>query len=175
MRLRVRWPFVALLAGVAVWGFAAIPENWNRETEVLAMTTCPFRGEPVTTVSPGLSPLEMAHVAAHEAVHAQQCRALGPLKYRIRNLTSKLWLEAPAYCAGAAARLGRGMDSAEVRIRLRDDAIEALRGTADSVDVLDALEMACPEILRRPRPGGALRASTRGPGLSPHARGTTST
>ena len=156
--MKVRWPFIVVLVGAAVWGFAAIPENWNRETEVLAMTTCPFRGDPVTSVSPGLSPIEMAHVAAHEAVHAQQCRALGPFKYRLHNLTSKLWLEAPAYCAGAMARISRGMDSAEVRIRLRDDAIEALRGTADSLEVLDALERACPAILRRTRQGGALKA-----------------
>jgi hypothetical protein len=159
MRLRVRWPFVVVLVGATVWGFAAIPENWNRETEVLAITTCPFRGEPVTRVSPGLSPQEMAHVAAHEAVHAAQCRALGPIKYRIRNLTSKIELEAPAYCAGAAVRLGLGMDTAEVRTRLIDDALEALRRSADSAKVIGALEAACPAILgRRRTPSGLIRA-----------------
>jgi hypothetical protein len=158
MRLRVRWPFVVVLVGAAVWGFAAIPENWNRETEVLAMTTCPFRGGPVTSVSPGLSEIEIAHVAAHEAVHAKQCLTLGPLKYRLRNLTSKVELEAPAYCAGAAARLSFGMDSAEVRTRLLDDAVEALRGTADSAKVVEALELSCPAIIRRARREGTLKA-----------------
>jgi hypothetical protein len=152
MRLRVRWPFVVLLTGVAVWGFFANRENARRESEILAITTCPFRGEPVTRVSEGLSLIEIAHVTAHEGVHAQQCRDLGPVKYRLRNLTSKLSLEAPAYCAGAAARLALGMDSAEVRMRLVDDAVEAMRRTADSANVVAALGEACPAILRRKRP-----------------------
>lgn len=150
---RIRWPFVVTFVGVAIWGLFSHRENARRETEILATTTCPFRGEPVTRVDPALSDMEIAHVAAHEGIHAQQCRELGPIRYRVKNLTSKLELEAPAYCAGALARIVLGMDSIEVRARLLDDAVEAMRGTADSVDVLIALESACPGIVR-PRPSG---------------------
>lgn len=146
---RIRWPFIAALAGVAVWGLFAHRESSRRATEVLATTTCPFRGEPVTSIDPSLSQIEMAHVTAHERVHAEQCRALGPLKYRIKNLTSKLQLEAPAYCAGALIKIALGVDTVDVRTRLLDDAVEALRGTADSADVVDALEAACPTVVRR--------------------------
>ena len=159
MRLRVRWPFVVLLCGVAVWGFFANRENARRESEVLAITTCPFIGEPVTRVSPDLATNELAHVTAHEGVHAQQCRDLGPVKYRIRNLTSKLSLEAPAYCAGAAIRIATGQSPVDVKMRLIDDAVEALRSTADSAKIVRALEDACPLIMgRRPPPRPGIRA-----------------
>jgi hypothetical protein len=143
-KLRVRWPFAVLLVGVSVW-FAMADDA--RETEILAITTCPFRGEPATVVSPGLSHPELVHVSAHEGVHIQQCRELGPIKYRIRNLTSKLSLEAPAYCAGATARIALGMPRLEARMRLIDDAVEALRRTADSAEVVTALEEVCPAVL----------------------------
>jgi hypothetical protein len=147
MRLRVRWPFFAILIGVAIWGTTDARRKALRQTEILATTTCPFRGQPVTRVAPGLSFDERAHVTAHETVHIQQCLELGPVRYRLKNLTSKLSLEAPAYCAGAVARLGIGMDSAEVKSRLVDDAVEALRGIADSSSVVTALQAVCPAVL----------------------------
>jgi hypothetical protein len=155
---RIRWPFIVALAGVAVWGLFAHREYSRRETAVLATTTCPFRGEPVTSVDPSLSQIEMAHVTAHEQVHAQQCRALGPFRYRLKNLTSKLEMEAPAYCAGALVKIALGVDTADVRVRLLDDAVEALRGTADSADVVMALEALCPAVVRRRRGTAGIRA-----------------
>jgi hypothetical protein len=154
--MRVRWPFIATLVGVAIWGVSAMRANARRQTEVLAVTTCPWRGEPVTRINANLSAEEAAHVTAHESIHAQQCRLLGPFQYRLRNLTSKLALEAPAYCAGAKVHLAFGMDTIATRTRLVDDAVEALRGTADSASIVDALHDACPGIFYR-KPSSASR------------------
>jgi hypothetical protein len=101
--------------------------------------------------------MEMAHVSAHEGVHAQQCRELGPIRYRIRNLTSKLALEAPAYCAGATVRIALGLSRVEAKMRLLDDAVEALRRTADSAKIVSALEQACPAIMGSPSAPRRLR------------------
>lgn len=98
--------------------------------EALAYTECPFRGKPRVTVTSLVAPDDTFPVRLHEEVHATQCRQLGPLRYRLRNLTSrgKLALEAPAYCAGARARISRGMNAAAVRERVVDDATAAFKG-----------------------------------------------
>jgi hypothetical protein len=144
--------WVALLVAVA-WLALETWRRANRETLVLATTTCPFRGEPVITISSEVVPVDSAPVRAHEEVHAEQCRSLGPWRYRWENLSGsgKLGLEAPAYCAGASVRLRMGQDSARVRIRLIENAYEALGGLADSSAVLHSLQMACPVIALRPK------------------------
>jgi hypothetical protein len=132
-----------LLIAVAIWGGVSTWRRVTRATEILATTTCPFRGEPRVVMSPTVAADDSAFVRVHENVHAAQCRALGPIRYRWRNLFArgKLALEAPAYCAAAAARLRAGLDSARVISRLRDDATEALSNVADSVAVLSALNV----------------------------------
>jgi hypothetical protein len=139
--------WVLLVIAVAWWGVDAW-RRANRETLVLATTTCPFRGEPVITLSRDLVPIDSAPVLAHEQVHAAQCRSLGPWRYRWENLSGsgKLALEAPAYCAGASARLRAGQDSLRVRVRLIENAYEALGGLADSAAIQRALHAACPAI-----------------------------
>ena len=74
---------------------------------VLAYTECTFRGPPRVVIRPDLSAADSLPVRVHEEVHAAQCRALGPVRYRLRNLTGsgKLSLEVPAYCAAAQVRL----------------------------------------------------------------------
>jgi len=102
------------------------------------------------TVLPGVAPEDTFPVRMHEEAHAAQCDSLGPWRYRMKNLTSRgrLSLEAPGYCAGAAARLRQGQDSTRVRDRLRDDAIAAFHGRLDSAVVLEALRSACPALVR---------------------------
>lgn len=139
--------FVLLAIAVAWWGV----DSWrraHRETLILATTTCPFRGEPVITLSPDVVPIDVTPVLAHEEVHAAQCKSLGPWRYRRENLSGagKLALEAPAYCAGALVRLRMGQDSARVRVRLIENAYEALGGLADSATIRRSLQAACPAI-----------------------------
>jgi hypothetical protein len=124
----------------------------NRETVVLASTTCPLRGSPRVVVSPDVSAEDSQPVRIHEEVHAAQCRALGPWRYRWRNLTrsGKLGLEAPAYCAAADARLRAGLDTSYVTRRLVDDATEALRDVADARAVRAALRHHCEHLVREP-------------------------
>lgn len=133
---------------LTVWAAASSVQRAKRDTLVLATTECPFVGEARVTISPDVTPADVEPVRAHESIHAEQCGDLGPWKYRWTNLRSggRLSLEAPAYCAGAAARVRAGADSLRVRRRLIDDATEALRGLADSATVVNALRAACPEL-----------------------------
>ncbi len=147
-RVGIRVALVLALLLVTAWAVGSSLQRARRDTLVLATTRCPFTGEPRVTLSPHVTPADLEPVRAHEAVHAAQCRELGPWKYRWTNLRSggRLSLEAPAYCAGAAARLRAGEDSLRVRRRLADDATEALRGLADSATVAGALRAACPDV-----------------------------
>lgn len=153
----VRWPFWALLGLVAVWGAISTWRRMTRQAQILATTACPFRGEPRIIVSPDAPAEDSQPVRIHEEVHAAQCRELGPVRYRLRNILpgGKLALEAPAYCAAAAARLRSGLDSLHVSERLVDDLTEAMSGVADSGAVALALRMNCPAIV-------AVRSRTNG-------------
>jgi hypothetical protein len=117
--------------------------------EPLAETECPFRGPPRVTVNAGLAAEDSMPVRLHEEVHAAQCRELGPVRYRIRNLTGggKLSLEVPAYCAGARGRLAMRQDSVAVRVRLVDDAQAAFANIVDSARVRAALRAKCPDLV----------------------------
>jgi len=117
--------------------------------EALAYTTCPFRGDALVIVTPRVAPEDTFPVRVHEEIHASQCRQFGPWRYRFTNLSSrgKLSLEAPAYCAGARARLKQGMPVARVRERLLDDAEAAFRGAQDSLRVREALRVWCRDIV----------------------------
>jgi hypothetical protein len=139
---------IALVLVIAWWGVDAW-RRANRETLVLATTTCPFSGEPVITISRDVVPIDATPVLVHEEVHAAQCRSLGPWRYRWENLSGsgKLALEAPAYCAGAMVRIHMGQDSARVRVRLIENAYEALGGLADSATIRRSLQQACPAIM----------------------------
>ena len=94
------------------------------QATALAYTECSVGGPARVVMLPGIAIEDTFPVRMHEDVHAEQCRTLGPWRYRWRNLTGRgrLTLEAPAYCAGARARLRQGQDSARVRERLVDDA-----------------------------------------------------
>ena len=118
--------------------------------EALAYTECPFRGEPRVTITDRVIPEDTFPVRRHEEVHAQQCRELGPWRYRVRNLTSsgRLQLEAPAYCAGARARIEQGLTMVRARERLIDDATAAFNGLERAPAVRASLAQSCPEIVR---------------------------
>lgn len=146
-RLRVLIAIALALAAVLVYQvFIAAPEVRG---DPLAFAECPFRGEPRVTVTSRVTPEDTFPVRAHEAVHAEQCRKIGPWRFRLRNLTGRgrLSVEAPAYCAGARARLKQGSDPIIVRERLLDDAQAAFRGLADSTAVRNALRRSCPDIV----------------------------
>jgi hypothetical protein len=118
--------------------------------EVLAFTECPFFGDPRITVNPGIAAQDTLPVRRHEEIHAAQCRELGPLRYRMRNLTTggRLSLEAPGYCAGARTRLEMGMEPRRVRERLLDDASAAFAGSADGATIRAALIISCADVMR---------------------------
>jgi len=118
--------------------------------EVLAFTECPFFGDPRITVNPGIAAQDTLPVRRHEEMHAAQCRELGPLRYRMRNLTTggRLSLEAPGYCAGARARLEMGMEPRRVRERLMDDARAAFSGHLDTAAVRASLAATCPDVMQ---------------------------
>ena len=148
MRAKPR-PFLWLMLFlVATWGAISVWQRAHRETLVLATTTCPFFGEPEIVISAEVVAVDSAPVRAHEEVHAAQCRSLGPWRYRWQNVRAngKLALEAPAYCAGASVRLAAGQDSGRVRIRLIENAFEALGNLADSSTIRRSLREACPAI-----------------------------
>jgi hypothetical protein len=118
--------------------------------QALAYTECPFGGEPRVTINPGIAPEDTFPVRMHEEVHAAQCREMGPLRYRVTNLTmrGRRTLEIPGYCAGARARRAQGMDPARVRERVLDDASAALASGRDSASVAAALLAMCPDVFR---------------------------
>lgn len=118
------------------------------QAQPLAWTSCTLDG-PVRMIDVRrLASEDTLPVRMHEDVHAEQCTALGFTRMRLRNLTAggRLSLEAPAYCAGARARLRRGDDYAITRERLFDDANGMFAGAIDSSRVNAALRNTCPEI-----------------------------
>lgn len=148
MRLRILAAIALTLVVVFLYRvFIAPPHAFG---EALAYTECPFRGDARVTVTSRVAPEDTFPVRVHEELHARQCRELGPFRYRLRNLTSrrKLSLEAPAYCAGARARLAQRLDSSLVRERMLDDATAAFKDLADSASVHAALRASCRDIAR---------------------------
>jgi hypothetical protein len=114
--------------------------------DVLATTTCPFRGAPVVVIRTGIAAQDTLAVRVHEDVHAAQCRRLGLVRYRLTNLTGagKLSLEVPAYCAAAVARVRSGWTTRAARERFGDDLESAMSGIADSADLSRAVLRGCP-------------------------------
>jgi hypothetical protein len=114
----------------------------------LASTWCTRNGPIFYTFNTRVPEEDRMPVRAHEEVHADQCRQLGWLRIRMKNLTTsgRLSLEAPGYCAGAQARLRRGDNFAITRERMFDDANAMFAGDADSARVNAALRASCPEI-----------------------------
>lgn len=152
-RLRLPFnPFVLVLLLVAIgWAFPKMIARAEVPAEALAFTECPWFGAARVRVAPTVSPEDAEPVRRHEDVHAAQCGDLGPLRYRVRNLRAagRLSLEAPAYCAGARARLVQGMDTVRVGERLMDDATAAFHDDLDSKTTVTALRRYCPEVLPR--------------------------
>lgn len=142
----VRPVFWAILAISIAWATLASLRRGRLAGEVLAYTECPFRGPAVVVTQSGISDADTLPVRVHEEVHAAQCRALGPVRYRIRNLTGmgKLSLEVPAYCAAAEARVRSGWTSRDARERLNDDIQAAMAEVADSTAISNALRRDCP-------------------------------
>lgn len=139
---------VALLVAIG-WAFPKVLARADLPAEALAFTECPWFSDARVTMSAAVSAEDADPVRRHENVHAAQCRDLGPLRYRLRNLRAagRLSLEAPAYCAGARARLLQGMDTMHVRERIVDDATAAFHDDLDAKITVAALRRSCPEVL----------------------------
>ena len=139
-------PRAALLTCLALIAVAILVRQRKAAADVLASTTCPFRGTPVVVVRPGLAPADTLPVRVHEEVHRAQCTRLGPVRYRIINLTGSgtLSLEVPAYCAAAAARIRSGWTQRAALERLHDDIYAAMSGRVDSSRIASALRRDCP-------------------------------
>lgn len=140
-------PVIWAILGISVaWAALTSLHRGRLAGEVLAYTECPFRGPAVVVTLPGLSVEDTLPVRVHEEVHAGQCRALGPFRYRLRNLTSsgKLSLELPAYCAAFKARIRSGWTPRNARERLNDDIQAAMSGIVDSAVVMQTLRLDCP-------------------------------
>lgn len=156
-RRRIRALLVVALAVAVGWYIPRMTVLADTRAEALAYTDCPWRSAARVTLTPRVLPEDSLPVLAHEQVHAAQCDALGPLRYRIRNLTAKgrMSLEAPAYCAGARERLRLGWRLRRVRERLVDDATSAFHGKLAPREIVKALSAACPDVLGVPqlRPG----------------------
>lgn len=144
MRLVLLLALATILAAYAGYGVL----HPDTPAEALASTVCPFRSEPVVTLSTRVAAEDSLPVRRHEDVHVEQCRRLGPWQYRVRNLTSggRLRLEAPAYCAGARARVAQGQSLTRVRERLVDDATAAFAATEPDTNVVRHLRQSCPEL-----------------------------
>jgi hypothetical protein len=146
----LRLVLLALL--LVALGLALVLRAPRPRGQALAFTTCGFSGPTLVMAAAGIPPEDTLAVRAHEDVHIQQCRDLGWMRMRLKNLTGsgRLALEAPGYCAGARARLRRGDDYAITRERLFDDVNGMFAGAVDSSRVNAAVRRACPE-LARPR------------------------
>jgi hypothetical protein len=145
-----RRPHALLLVALAIavaygsltaWQRATRPSRWVGTTE------CAWRGKPRVRVRSGLRPVDSTAVLAHERVHAAQCEALGPVRYRWRNLfaMSKLALETPAYCAGARERARLSGDTTLVRMTMTLDITAAMADVIDSVSIARSIASTCPE------------------------------
>lgn len=148
-QLRVNPLLLAALVIAVGWYVPRMLFLADTRAEALAYTDCPWRSPARVTLTGRMLPHDSLPVLAHERVHARQCEELGPLRYRIRNLTAKgrLSLEAPAYCAGARERVRLGMPPARARERLVDDAVAAFGGSLDEAVVLGFLRLYCAELL----------------------------
>jgi hypothetical protein len=145
-RRSARLPFLLALAGAVLWWGAAAWRESKRSADVLAYTVCPFRGDARVVMQAGIAAADSLPVRVHEETHVEQCRTMGPIRYRLRNLTAagKLALETPAYCEAARARLGVRPDTIYVRARLAADMIAAFDGIVDSSAVVAAIAATCP-------------------------------
>ena len=130
---------IALLAGVRLL------QQGKVAGDILASTTCPFFGPAVVTLRGGIDAADTLPLRVHEEVHVAQCGELGPLRYRLRNLTGegKLSLEVPAYCAAAKARIRTGWTRKAARERLQDDLNAALAAEIDLESILEASRSGC--------------------------------
>jgi hypothetical protein len=151
---RPRWLFLVLLATTIAYGAVA---TWKRSSRPggrwVGRTDCAWFGEPVMTIRPGLARVESIATVAHEAVHVDECRTLGPVRYRWNTLSasSNLRLEAPAYCAAGRVRLRHGWSPALVRQTILYDMLAAMADGVDSVTIAAALHDACPEVVAASR------------------------
>ena len=148
-RRRVTMLFLVALAVAVGWYIPRVLFLADTRAEALAYTECPWRSPARVTLTDRVTREDSLPVLAHERVHAAQCEALGPLRYRWRNLTARgrMSLEAPAYCAGARERLRLGLSARRVRERLIDDATSAFHGRLEPDLIEGALATACPEIV----------------------------
>ncbi len=146
--LRVRKVYLAALVIAVVWAASSLATRRSVRGEVLAYTECPFRGPAQVVIRADLPALDTLPVRVHEQVHAAQCAALGPVRYRLRNITGsgKLSLEVPAYCAAAEARLRANGGRVLVRERMLDDIHAAFHGVVDSAAIAKAVARDCPRI-----------------------------
>ena len=145
---------LVILLFVGAWGARSMWAHSRRTAMAVAWVTCPFRGEPRVVIrSELLAAWDTFPARRHEEVHAEQCRQLGPVKYRLRNITpsGKIELEAPAYCPSAVARLSVDPDSEYASARIHTDMIERMSDVADSNAVKAALLRHCPAIASQPR------------------------
>ena len=149
MSVRAKVARLVLLCLLAVaLGWLVVLRATAPRGEPLAYTTCTLDGPKLVMDVGMLAPEDTLPVRMHEDVHAGQCAALGWTRMRLRNLTAggRLSLEAPAYCAGARARLRRGDNHKATRERMFDDANAMFAGRLDSATVNGALRAACPEL-----------------------------
>ena len=151
--MRVRPVFVVLLLGAAAWGGRVAWVRAHRAARDVAWTTCPFFGPPVVVMVKDIPWYDTLVTRVHEEKHAEQCRQMGPVRYRLNSFTSagKLSVEAPAFCAAALARLTVDPDSQYANDRLHTDMIEGLIDIADSVAIKAALLKECPTVATQPR------------------------
>lgn len=148
-RLRVNPLLLVALAIAVGWYVPKMLLLRETRAEALAYTDCPWRSPARVTLTSRVIGDDSLPVLAHEHVHARQCAELGPLRYRLRNLTAKgrLSLEAPAYCASAQERVRLGYSPGRVRERLLDDAVAAFHGSLDEATVVSTIRALCGRLL----------------------------
>jgi hypothetical protein len=132
---------VGAYGGIATWQRARRPAGrW------VARTHCSWRGAPRVEIIPGLARTESIAAVAHESVHVDECRSLGPAKYRWNTLSaaSNLALEVPAYCASARIRLANGWSINTVKSTVLTDMQAAMADQLDSATIHRALAAGCP-------------------------------
>jgi hypothetical protein len=147
-RLSIRRLLGGLLTGVgllALIGFLQPPPDRQE-----GATYCiPWLG-PRISLARGLSDSARTPVAAHEAVHAAQCRSMGSWRFYAAHWRTgaRLRLEAEAGCAEAHQRIALGRRADFAFEELVDDLVYAVpRGLGPGPDMArEAAVAACPEL-----------------------------
>jgi hypothetical protein len=119
-----------------------------------AITLCfPVTG-PVQRFSKNIEAERRQLVHIHEAVHAEQCRTMGPIRYLTTSRTAqgRLFFESAAFCAELRAQVKQGFDAEQLSTAM----VHALflgygnKGTMSEPEIRAMFQKHCSDVVPAP-------------------------